>query len=102
MRMSTPSTDADLLRRKRRLRLRMGRARRRIDRRVERMFDQGLVDETRRLMQEGLGDNRLPLQAIGYRQVVEHLRGRRIDGRVVLDDEIVDRIATYRAEYGAS
>ncbi len=35
-------------------------------------------------------------------EVVEHLRGRRIDGRVVLDDEIVDRISTYRAEYGAS
>jgi tRNA dimethylallyltransferase len=49
----------------------------RIDRRVERMFDQGLVDETRRLMQEGLEGNRLPLQAIGYRQVVEYLRGER-------------------------
>jgi orotate phosphoribosyltransferase len=34
-------------------------------------------------------------------QVVEHLHGREIDGRVVLDDATVERIAAYRAEYGA-
>jgi len=49
--------------------------RRRIDVRVDEMFAAGLVDETRRLLERGLDQNRTALQAIGYRQVVEHLRG---------------------------
>ena len=49
----------------------------RIDRRVQWMFNQGLVDETRSLLQHGLGGNRTAMQAIGYRQVVEHLEGQR-------------------------
>ena len=49
----------------------------RIDRRVEAMFERGLVAETRILLAEGLAENRTAMQAIGYRQVVEHLRGER-------------------------
>jgi tRNA dimethylallyltransferase len=49
----------------------------RIEMRVEQMFDQGLVAETRALLDVGLAQNRTALQAIGYRQVVEHLRGER-------------------------
>jgi tRNA dimethylallyltransferase len=49
----------------------------RIEVRVERMFAEGLVEETRRLLEQGLADNRTALQAIGYRQVVEHLQGIR-------------------------
>ncbi len=33
--------------------------------------------------------------------IVEHLHGREVDGRVVLDDEILERIHAYREEYGA-
>jgi len=51
--------------------------RRRIDARVDRMFARGLVDETRRLLEHGLAQNPTAMQAIGYRQVVEHLRGER-------------------------
>ncbi|MGA2683686.1 MAG: tRNA (adenosine(37)-N6)-dimethylallyltransferase MiaA [Verrucomicrobiota bacterium] len=51
--------------------------RRRIDMRVDAMFARGLVDETRALLQRGLTDNQTAMQAIGYRQVVEHLRGER-------------------------
>jgi tRNA dimethylallyltransferase len=51
--------------------------RRRIDARVDEMFAAGLVDETRRLLDQGLDRNRTAMQAIGYRQVVEHLRGER-------------------------
>jgi tRNA dimethylallyltransferase len=36
-----------------------------------------LVAETRELLQRGLEQNRTAMQAIGYRQVVEHLRGER-------------------------
>jgi tRNA dimethylallyltransferase len=39
------------------------------------MFRAGLVQETRGLLQQGLQGNRTALQAIGYRQVVEHLDG---------------------------
>ena len=41
------------------------------------MFARGLVDETRALLQHGLEQNQTAMQAIGYRQVVEHLRGER-------------------------
>lgn len=49
----------------------------RIDARVEDMFSRGLVEETRQLLKRGLEENRTAMQAIGYRQVVEHLRGER-------------------------
>jgi tRNA dimethylallyltransferase len=41
------------------------------------MFKRGLVDETRELLKHGLAENKTAMQAIGYRQVVEHLRGER-------------------------
>jgi tRNA dimethylallyltransferase len=49
----------------------------RIENRVDRMFERGLVAEVRELLKHGLAENRTALQAIGYRQVVEHLRGER-------------------------
>jgi tRNA dimethylallyltransferase len=49
----------------------------RIDARVDQMFTQGLVAETRSLLTRGLEKNPIAMQAIGYRQVVEHLRGER-------------------------
>jgi tRNA dimethylallyltransferase len=49
----------------------------RIDVRVDAMFARGLVDETRELLKHGLEQNKTAMQAIGYRQVVEHLRGER-------------------------
>ena len=47
----------------------------RINIRVDEMFSRGLVDETRELLKHGLEQNQTAMQAIGYRQVVEHLRG---------------------------
>ncbi|HEY4952172.1 MAG TPA: tRNA (adenosine(37)-N6)-dimethylallyltransferase MiaA [Verrucomicrobiae bacterium] len=49
----------------------------RINIRVEEMFRRGLVSETRELLQHGLEQNKTAMQAIGYRQAVEHLRGGR-------------------------
>ena len=40
---------------------------RRIDARVDAMFSGGLIDETRALLTQGLGENRTAMQAIGYR-----------------------------------
>jgi tRNA dimethylallyltransferase len=49
----------------------------RVNARVNQMFAHGLVDETRELLKHGLAENKFAMQAIGYRQVVEHLRGER-------------------------
>jgi len=49
----------------------------RINSRVDAMFAAGLVTETKALLDRGLAQNRTAMQAIGYRQVVEHLRGER-------------------------
>lgn len=49
----------------------------RIHTRVDEMFAAGLVEETRQLLHHGLEQNKTAMQAIGYRQVAEHLRGER-------------------------
>jgi tRNA dimethylallyltransferase len=49
----------------------------RIHQRVDEMFRRGLVAETELLLTQGLAENPTALQALGYRQVVEHLRGER-------------------------
>jgi tRNA dimethylallyltransferase len=46
----------------------------RINARVDEMFRRGLVVETEQLLKHGLEQNKTAMQAIGYRQVVEHLR----------------------------
>ena len=51
--------------------------RKRTDARVDIMFARGLVEETRQLLTRGLAENRTAMQAIGYRQCIEHLRGER-------------------------
>lgn len=43
----------------------------------------------------------LPLSQRSAYCVVEHLRNRVVDGTRVLDDAKLDRIAAYRAEWGA-
>jgi tRNA dimethylallyltransferase len=49
----------------------------RINTRVDEMFRRGIVAETEQLLKHGLAGNKFAMQAIGYRQVVEHLRGER-------------------------
>ena len=51
--------------------------RERTDARVDIMFARGLVEETRQLLTRGLAENKTAMQAIGYRQCIEHLRGER-------------------------
>jgi tRNA dimethylallyltransferase len=46
----------------------------RINRRVEKMFEAGLIEETRHL-RDKYGDAARPLETIGYKQVVQLLRG---------------------------
>jgi tRNA dimethylallyltransferase len=47
----------------------------RIDRRVDRMFDDGLRDEVRRLMENGHTGNEPGMQGIGYREFFEMQKG---------------------------
>jgi tRNA dimethylallyltransferase len=47
----------------------------RIERRVDRMWEQGLVDEVRRLAADGLREGRTASRALGYAQVLRHLDG---------------------------
>jgi tRNA dimethylallyltransferase len=49
----------------------------RIEARVDAMFRLGWVAETETLLQRGLAQNRTAMQALGYRQITEHLRGVR-------------------------
>ena len=49
----------------------------RIEARVDAMFRAGWVAETEQLLQHGLAQNKTAMQALGYRQIVEHLHGER-------------------------
>lgn len=48
---------------------------RRIDRRVDAMFEQGLVDEVKALCEQGLAEATTAGKAIGYKEVVQALQG---------------------------
>ena len=55
----------------------------RIDARVNTMFEQGLVAEVQNLMNAGLLEGRTAQRALGYAQVISHLKGE-----ISLDDAI--------------
>ena len=40
------------------------------------MFQEGLVDEVRRLLSSGLTGEEKPFESLGYKQALEYLRGR--------------------------
>ena len=48
---------------------------RRIDERVDRMFERGLVEEVRGLLERGVPEDAPPFRALGYSHVQKHLRG---------------------------
>lgn len=47
-----------------------------IDRRVDAMIQQGLVDEVRRLLDNGYGEDLQAMKTVGYAEIVAHLGGR--------------------------
>jgi tRNA dimethylallyltransferase len=47
----------------------------RINRRVEKMFAEGLVQEVQGLLEQGIPAEATAMQAIGYKELVSHLRG---------------------------
>jgi tRNA dimethylallyltransferase len=48
---------------------------RRIEERVDRMFERGLIEETRALLARGVPDSAAPFKALGYKHVLRVLRG---------------------------
>jgi len=55
--------------------------RERIDQRVDRMIEDGLVDEVKRLREMGYGSDLKPMQSIGYKEINQFL-----DGELELDE----------------
>ena len=47
----------------------------RVDGRIEAMFEQGLVDEVRDLLDKGYNESLPTLSAIGYREVIQYIHG---------------------------
>ena len=48
----------------------------RIDRRVDQMIGQGLVDEVRRLLDEGVQPGMTSMQGLGYKEIIPYLEGK--------------------------
>ncbi len=64
-----------------------------IEARVDRMIEEGLLEETERLLKMGCSRELKPLQAIGYKEMVDH-----IDGKTTLD-EAIRRLKRHTKEY---
>ncbi len=47
-----------------------------LDERSSRMFEDGIVDEVRRLLARGIGEEAKPFESLGYRQALAVVRGR--------------------------
>ena len=46
-----------------------------IDARIDRMIEQGLVEEVRRLMMRGLTENSMSMKGLGYKELLPYFRG---------------------------
>ncbi len=46
-----------------------------IERRLDEMWHQGIIEETQRMIEAGLAMDQLPLKALGYKQAAMYLRG---------------------------
>ncbi len=57
--------------------------RKRIDERVDRMIEEGLVDEVKKLREMGFAKDLKPMQSIGYKHINQYL-----DGEITLDKAI--------------
>ncbi len=65
---------------------------RRIDRRVQQMVDQGLLDETERLLAQ-LPETSPPFRSLGYKEALQHLRGE------LSREEMIERIQRHTRQF---
>ena len=66
---------------------------RRIEQRVRRMLEAGLMEEVRRLLARPGGPARGPRQALGYAEVIDHLAGR------LPEEELVPAIVAHTRQF---
>ncbi|MBC8496547.1 MAG: tRNA (adenosine(37)-N6)-dimethylallyltransferase MiaA [Anaerolineales bacterium] len=72
----------------------------RIDARIQKMFDKGLVEETQKLLDQGYSPDLPPLSAIGYRQVIQFLNGEiSMDEVVTQMKRITRRFVRHQANW---
>ncbi len=64
-----------------------------IDKRVDRMMEDGLVDEVRSLLDMGISPKNTSMQAIGYKEITDHLEG------LCTIEEAVDKIKQNTRHY---
>lgn len=57
----------------------------RINRRVDRMFEQGLLDEVRQLLDMGYTRKSPGLNTVGYRDAIDYLEGRKSEEEMIRD-----------------
>ncbi len=68
---------------------------RRMDRRVDQMVEQGLIEETRALLAEGVfAQNQTAAQAIGYKELLPYLQGS------CTQEEAIERLKLATRQYG--
>lgn len=48
----------------------------RIDRRIDIMLEQGLIDEVRQLVSEGYSRDLVSMQGLGYKEIIDYIQGR--------------------------
>ena len=65
----------------------------RIERRVDRMIDAGLVDEVKELLQSGVPEDAQCMQGIGYKEVVESLKNNELQS--IMSDIIKKNTRNY-------
>ncbi|WP_449283657.1 tRNA (adenosine(37)-N6)-dimethylallyltransferase MiaA [Leucobacter sp.] len=63
----------------------------RLDRRVERMWAGGLLDEVRGLIPDGLREGRTASRAIGYAQALAQLEGRMTEAEAIAETQALTR-----------
>ncbi len=68
---------------------------RRISERTPKMLQAGWTAEVRGLLESGVPEDAPPFEAIGYRQVLEHVKGRAFTGAAELEAEIALRTRQY-------
>lgn len=63
----------------------------RLDRRVERMWAEGMLDEVRALMPRGLEHGKTASRAIGYAQALAQLSGRMSEAEAIAETQLLTR-----------
>lgn len=65
----------------------------RIENRVDEMFKEGIIEETKKVLEMGFSENSVALQGIGYREVMQFLQ------KEISLEQCIDRVKTAHKQY---